>query len=222
MPPSSWRSTSGRYTCQLEALAPHLLDENRQLQLAVAAHLERIAALRRPHLDRDIAQRSRGSRRALIWRDVTYLPSRPDKGEVFTPNVMRSVGASTSRRGSGRGSAGSVSVSPIVTSGSPATDTMSPGPASSMSTRSMPWAVWRLVTVPVRVTIRPGSIVPGRVVRLLADDRDALAHPDRPVADPADCHPADVLVRGQVGHEQLERMPGLEGGRRRDLDEHVE
>ena len=59
---------------------------------------------------------------------MTYLPSRPDSGEVLTPNVIRSVGASTSSRGSGRGSAGSVSVSPIVTSGSPATETMSPGP----------------------------------------------------------------------------------------------
>ena len=96
----------------------------------------------------------------MIWRLVTYLPSRPASGEVLTPNVMRSVGASTSRRGSGRGSAGSVSVSPIVTSGSPATLTMSPGPASSMSTRSMPWAVCRLVTVPVRVTVRPGSTAP--------------------------------------------------------------
>ena len=91
---------------------------------------------------------------------MTYLPSRPDNGEVLTPNVMRSVGASTSSRGSGRGSAGSVSVSPIVTSGNPATETMSPALASSISTRSMPWAVWRLVTVPVSVTIRPGSTVP--------------------------------------------------------------
>ena len=100
------------------------------------------------------------SRRALIWRLVTYLPSRPASGEVLTPNVIRRVGASTSRRGSGRGSAGSVSVSPMVTSGRPATLTMSPGPASSMSTRSMPCAVWRLVTVPVRVTVRPGSTEP--------------------------------------------------------------
>ena len=88
------------------------------------------------------------------------LHSRPESGEVFTPNVMLSVGASTSRRARGRGSAGSVSVSPIVTSGSPATDTMSPGPASAMSIRSMPWAVWSAVTVPLSVTIRPGSTVP--------------------------------------------------------------
>ena len=69
----------------------------------------------------------------MIWRDVTYLPSRPPSGEVLTPNVIRSVGSSTSRRGSGRGSGGSVIVSPIVTSGRPATETISPGPASAMS-----------------------------------------------------------------------------------------
>ena len=79
---------------------------------------------------------------------------------MFAPKVMRSVGASTSRRGNGRGSIGSVIVSPMVTSGIPATATMSPGPASGMSTRSMPRAVVRLVTVPVSVTVRPGSIAP--------------------------------------------------------------
>ena len=48
----------------------------------------------------------------------------------------------------------------MVTSGSPATDTMSPGPASVMSTRSMPCAVWSAVTEPVRVMLRPGSPEP--------------------------------------------------------------
>ncbi len=100
------------------------------------------------------------SSRALICRLVTNLPSRPASGEVFTPNVIRRVGASTSSRGNGRGSAGSVRVSPIVTSGRPATLTMSPGPAASMSTRSMPCAVCRLVTVPLRVIVRPGSMAP--------------------------------------------------------------
>ena len=165
--------------------------------------------------------RTSRSRRALIWRLVTYLPSRPDSGDVFTPNVIRSVGASTSSRGSGRGSAGSVSVSPIVTSGRPATDTMSPGPASSMSTRSMPWAVWRLVTVPLSVTVRPGSTA-CRVVGLLADDRDPLPDAQRAVPDAPDRHPPDVVVGGQVRDEQLERVARLVAGRRGDLDEQVE
>ena len=100
------------------------------------------------------------SRRARIWRLVRNLPSRPESGDVLTPKVIRSVGSSTSRRGRGRGSAGSVRVSPIVTSGRPATETMSPGPASSMSARSIPWAVWSAVTVPESVTVRPGSTTP--------------------------------------------------------------
>ncbi len=48
----------------------------------------------------------------------------------------------------------------MVTSGRPATLTMSPGRASAMSIRSMPRAVCRLVTVPDSVTTRPGSTVP--------------------------------------------------------------
>jgi len=34
-------------------------------------------------------------RRTLMLRLVTYLPSRPAKGDVFTMNVMRTVGSST-------------------------------------------------------------------------------------------------------------------------------
>ena len=33
----------------------------------------------------------------MSWREVRSLPSRPDSGEVLTPNVMRSVGSSTSQ-----------------------------------------------------------------------------------------------------------------------------
>ena len=79
---------------------------------------------------------------------------------MFTPIVIDSVGSSTSSLGSGRGSAGSVSVSPMVTSGRPATATISPGPASGMSSRSMPRAVVSDVTTPVMVTVRPGSTLP--------------------------------------------------------------
>ena len=100
---------------------------------------------------------------------------------------------------------------------------MSPGPASAMSTRSIPWAVWRLVTVPVSVTVRPGSIGAGGVVRLLAHDGDPLAHPDRAVPDPPDGHPADVVVGGQVGDEELERVAGRRtSGAGVTLDEQVE
>ena len=42
---------------QLEALAPHLLDQDRQLELAPAADLVRVAGLGRADLDRDVAER---------------------------------------------------------------------------------------------------------------------------------------------------------------------
>ena len=54
------------------------------------------------------------------------------------PIVMPSAGSSMRSRGSGRGSSGSASVSPIVISGMPASAMISPGPASSAATRSMP------------------------------------------------------------------------------------
>ncbi len=52
------------------------------------------------------------------------------------PTITDSDGSSTVITGSGRGSARSASVSPIVTSASPARAMISPGPASSASTRS--------------------------------------------------------------------------------------
>ena len=55
-------------TGQLEALAPHLLDEDGELELAAAADLERVARFGREDLDGDVAERPRCSRRALIWR----------------------------------------------------------------------------------------------------------------------------------------------------------
>ena len=55
-PSTSRRRTSGRDAVQLEALAAHLLDEDRQLELAAAADLERLARLGRADLDRDVAE----------------------------------------------------------------------------------------------------------------------------------------------------------------------
>ena len=46
------------------------------------------------------------------------------------PTVIASAGSSTLTGGNGRGSAGSAIVSPIITSGRPASAMISPGPAS--------------------------------------------------------------------------------------------
>ena len=111
---------------QLEALAAHLLDEHGQLELAAAADLERLGGLGGQDLDRDVAEDLAVQPGLDLAARSRTCPRGRESGEVFAPKVMLSVGSSTSRRGSGRGSAGSVSVSPIVTSGRPATATMSP------------------------------------------------------------------------------------------------
>jgi hypothetical protein len=67
---------------------------------------------------------------------VRRSPSWPESGEVLIPIVMARLGSSTPITGSGRGSSGSASVSPIVTSAIPATAISSPAPASEASTRS--------------------------------------------------------------------------------------
>jgi hypothetical protein len=76
------------------------------------------------------------SSRARIWRAVSLSPSWPASGEVLTPMVTEIDGSSTVITGSGRGSSGSASVSPMVTCGMPATAMISPADASSASTRS--------------------------------------------------------------------------------------
>ena len=78
----------------------------------------------------DTLPTSSRSSRSLTIRAVTLVPfSRPTSGEVFTPMVIEMAGSSTVISGSGRGSSGSASVSPIMMSAMPATAMMSPGPA---------------------------------------------------------------------------------------------
>ena len=63
------------------------------------------------------------SRRFL---EVTYWPSLPAKGDVFTVKVIAIVGSSICILGSGFGSSASESVSPIVIPSSPAMAKTSP------------------------------------------------------------------------------------------------
>ena len=79
---------------------------------------------------------SSASSRALSNRAVIFVPSVPASGDVLIPMVMARLGSSTVMAGSGTGTSASASVSPIVTSASPATDTISPGPADSAGTCS--------------------------------------------------------------------------------------
>ena len=59
---------------------------------------------------------------------MSLSPDSPARGDVLIPIVIESEGSSTAMTGSGRGSSGSASVSPIVTSAMPATAMISPGP----------------------------------------------------------------------------------------------
>ena len=88
-------------------------------------------------------------RRSQIWRLVTYLPSRPASGLVFTQKFMVSVGSSTLSIGSGAGLTGSVTVTPMPMSSMPLISTISPGPASCVCIRSRPWKVSTWLTRPL-------------------------------------------------------------------------
>ena len=107
-------------------------------------------------------------------------PSVPASGDVLIPIVIERLGSSTAVTGSGRGSSGSAIVSPIVTSGSPASATISPGPASSAGTRSSASVMKSSVT-------RAFSIVAVR-----AAPGDLLALAERPVPDAQEREAADV------------------------------
>ena len=88
------------------------------------------------------------SSRSRTSRAVTLVPlTRPAIGEVFAPIVIEMAGSSTVISGSGRGSSGSASVSPMVISGMPATAMMSPGPAESAGTRSSASVIRSSVTL---------------------------------------------------------------------------
>ena len=95
--------------------------------------------------------RSSLSSRSLMWREVTYLPSRPAMGEVLIENTIDRVGSSMCRGGSGWGSSTLVTVSPMLTSEKPASATMSPAWASSHSRRWISSKVKSLVILAVVV-----------------------------------------------------------------------
>jgi len=67
------------------------------------------------------------------------LPSRPAKGDVLTPKVMRTVGCSTLICDSGAVTAGSAMVSLMLIVSGPAMATISPACAVSTSSRSRLW-----------------------------------------------------------------------------------
>ena len=110
------------------------------------------------------------------------------------PIVIDSDGSSTVDTGSGRGSSGSAIVSPIVTSGRPASATISPGPASSAETRSSASVMYSSTTFAFEIVPSAWHHAIGAPLRSHA------------VPDAAEREPADVRVGVEVRHERLQRM----------------
>ena len=127
------------------------------------------------------------------------------------PIVTESEGSSTVIGGSGRGSSGSDSVSPIVISGMPATAMMSPALASLGAD-----ALQRLGHVEL------GDLDALDLAAAVAAPGDRLALADRALMDAADRDPADVRRRVEVGDVRLQRRALLVLRRGDVLDQQVE
>ena len=162
------------------------------------------------------------SSRALIWRLVTYLPSRPGERRGVDPErhaQRRRVDVEARQRARIGGIGERVADRHLGQAG----DADDVAGAGLLDVDAVDAVRGLEAGHGAGQGHRPARLDGARrVVGLLADDRDPLAGPDRPVPDPPDRHPADVLVGRQVGDQQLERMAGRVGHRRRDLDEQVE
>ncbi len=126
------------------------------------------------------------------------------------PIVTEIAGSSTWMRGSATGFSGSARVSPMVTSGMPATATRSPALADSADTR-------------VRASVRSSSVILTRVVLPSAvHHADLLAAADDSGADPAQRDAAEERGGVEVGDVGLQRGVRVVRGRRDRLGDHVE
>ena len=128
---SCWNSTCGRDTDELEAFAPHGLDQHAELQFAAAGDF----ACESFSVDSGDAQRDVGFRLAQqplanhAALHLVALGSR--KRPLLMRNVMVSVGGSIGCAGSGSVTSGAHSVCETEASGRPAMATMSPANPSS-------------------------------------------------------------------------------------------
>ena len=92
------------------------------------------------------------SKRSLIWRVVTNLPSFPANGESLTRKFKEIVGSSMAIAGNASWSGFAQSVSPISIFANPAIITMSPALTDGESTRSSPLNEKSLVILPFRIS----------------------------------------------------------------------
>ncbi len=205
----------------LVALAAHLLDEDRQLELASAQDLEGVGRVRRHELDGDVAE------------DFLLEPG-PD---VATRDIAAL--APGERRGvcpEGHAQRRGVQIQALhrpricgVRDGIADRHVWDPGQGHDVAREGF-------VNVDALDAVGGGEARHGsaqddgaarddravRVLLLLAHDDDPAAHLDRAVPDTADGHSADVVVGRQVGNQQLERMVRHVSRRRSVLDQQFE
>ena len=98
---------------QLVTFAPHVLEQDGQVQLAATEDGEDVGVGGVLDAQRDVGQKLRRSRSRRL-RLVTYLPSLPASGEVLTWNCIDSVGSSTAIIGSASGASIAAIVVPML------------------------------------------------------------------------------------------------------------
>jgi hypothetical protein len=104
----TWLSPASFYVCQ-QAILPN--------QLYPASAMREVAER---HTLRARLRSSSRARRSFMFRVVTYLPSRPEKGDVLMRNDILTVGSSTVMVGSGIRKFSAHTVSPILAVARPA------------------------------------------------------------------------------------------------------
>ena len=87
--------------------------------------------------------------RSRIWREVTYFPSLPAKGESLTEKVISMVGSLILTKGMETGAAGSHRVLPMVMLSMPEKATISPTQALSTGVFFSPSYWYRAVILPL-------------------------------------------------------------------------
>jgi hypothetical protein len=178
---------------ELETLPAHLLDEDRQLQLPAPENLVRVRRRRRLELDRDVAEDFLLQPLLdMTARDVAALPSRQRRGVSPECHAER----------------GRVEVDPLHRPGiGRIRDSVADGHVRYAG-QGHDVAGARFIDVDALDAVGGGKADhgpgqgdgpsrldrAGRVLGLLADDHDPPTHLDRAIPDPADGHPADVVV----------------------------
>ena len=150
------------------------------------------------------------SRRSLIWRPPTILPSWPTSGLVDAAKTIDIVGSSTWIGSSTTGSMRHVNMSPMSASSMPTTAQMSPA--------------WTSVGLLATHALEGEEVLDVGLVAaaVVLDDEDALAVVQRAREDAADADTADEVRVVDGADLHRDRTVDVDVGRRDVLDDRVE